>query len=271
VPPPRPAGGTLAVTIAPLPPLAEDPARRWRRYPLFKGETAAVAMGCHASVLSRGHVPHPPHAHAEEELLIALEGECELLLHDGADGQSRSLRIKPGAFVYYPSGLRHTIRNPGEDPVAYLMFRWRAWQGAASPEVAARLIDYGDAFAVSERPFATRRLLDLPTRWLKRLEAHTSVVRPGGGYAAHVDRHDVAVLLLEGEIETAGRTVMSPAAIYYPAGTPHGLRAAGPAPARYLVFEFHGRPGAMGGGPAPWRRAFGRVAASLKALRWWRR
>ena len=73
------------------------------------------------------------------------------------------------------------------------------------------------------------------------LHAHTSVVQPGGGYAAHVDAHDVAIVLHSGKVATLGRVLEGPAVIYYSAGESHGLRNVGSEPARYLVFEFHSK------------------------------
>src|SRR5690606_38097094 len=68
-----------------------------------------------------------------------------------------------------------------------------------------------------------------------------------GGYKAHRDRHDVAIVLLSGRLEADGKTVEPFDLLYHSAGTLHGLHNAGDAPARYLVFEFE-RPG---GGPDP--------------------
>ena len=64
-------------------------------------------------------------------------------------------------------------------------------------------------------------------------------MQPGAGYAPHVDCHDVAIVVLSGQIETLGEVVKPHGVIFYAAGQPHGLRNAGEEPAEYLVFEFH--------------------------------
>lgn len=64
--------------------------------------------------------------------------------------------------------------------------------------------------------------------------------KPGAAYAAHVDAYDVAIVVLEGEVETLGQRVGAHGLIFYPAGEAHGMSNPGPALARYLVFEFHG-------------------------------
>ncbi len=94
---------------------------------MFNGATPIVEeMSCHVSVLSPLHSPHPPHAHEEEELLIALQGEAELIISDSpSTGHARTETLSPGSFIYYPAGQHHTIRNSGTSPITYLMFKWR--------------------------------------------------------------------------------------------------------------------------------------------------
>src|SRR5262249_8342483 len=96
-------------------PLTEDPERRWKPYRMFNGATPIVEeLSCHASVLSPGFTPHPPHSHEEEELLIALQGEAELVICDSpSTDHPHTERLSPGSFVYYPAGQHHTIRNTG--------------------------------------------------------------------------------------------------------------------------------------------------------------
>ena len=94
---------------------------------MFNGATPIIEeLSCHASVLSPGFTPHPPHSHEEEELLIALQGEADLIISDGpSTDYARTERLSPGSFIYYPAGQYHTIRNSGVSPISYLMFKWR--------------------------------------------------------------------------------------------------------------------------------------------------
>jgi quercetin dioxygenase-like cupin family protein len=199
----------------------------WKPYPAFEGTTADLpAVTCHASVLQNGHSPHPPHTHAEEEILLLLTGQVELEL-DGA-----SERLRPGELVYYPVGFAHTLRTTSAEPATYVMFKWRG----ATDEPPGRSLSFERFDTV--RPGV---LFEGPTRYLRKLHSHVTVLESGGGYEPHADAYDVAIVLLEGEVETIGGRAAPHDVIFYRAGEEHGMRNVGDTPARYVVFEFHGR------------------------------
>ncbi len=223
----------------------------WRRHPFFRGSTPNLAaLGCHASVLAPGRTPHPPHEHAEEELLIALDGQPELVILDDAGREVRH-RLQRGSFVYYPAWRTHTIHNPGLEDASYLMYRWRSApnRGANRLETRTFTLDLEPNASPDPeaKPFATRPVLHGPTLYLRTLHAHLSRLQPGAGYGAHADEHDIAILVLEGCVETLGREVPANSVIFYAAGQEHGLRNRGTLPATYLVFEFHGSPAVSAG------------------------
>jgi quercetin dioxygenase-like cupin family protein len=223
-------------------PLAEDPVKRWKPHPIFRGPTPSLhSMSCHASVLSAAHSPHPPHAHLEEELLIVLDGEAVIAVVDRRDPKKpKTARMPAGSFVYYPAYQHHTIYNPGPQPVTYLMFKWRSAVGEAEQPLATSAFNLDTVPAPeSGKPFATRLLFNSPTSLLKKLHAHVTHLQPGAGYPPHRDDYDVAIVVLSGNVQSLGRTVRSPGVIYYAAGEPHGMTNIGDVPARYLVFEFH--------------------------------
>jgi quercetin dioxygenase-like cupin family protein len=96
---------------------------------------------------------------------------------------------------------------------------------------------------LAAEPFATQGrtrtlLFEGPSRLLRRLHAHASFARPGEGSAPHQDPHDVAVVVLEGALETTSGRVEAPGIIFHPAGRSHFLRSVGAQPARYLAIEF---------------------------------
>src|SRR5204862_42584 len=65
-------------------------------------------------------------------------------------------------------------------------------------------------------------IFDRPTRYLRKLQGHVTVLEPGAGYDAHADAYDVAIVVLEGEVETIGGRAAPHDAIFYRAGEPHG-------------------------------------------------
>lgn len=224
-------------------PLAGDPATGWKPHPCFLGATPNLAsMSCHVSVLEPERCPHPPHQHPEEEILVVLDGEADLVLVDGA-GEEEVHRVQRGDFAYYPAGQLHTLRTPAGARATYLMFKWTGRAGDAADPLATSVIRH-DGPAGSETDagegFVPRFVLESPTRWLRRLHCHLSTVAPGAGYEPHVDDHDVALVLLEGAIETAGVRLCGTGVAYLPAGEAHGMHNPGSVPARYLVFELHG-------------------------------
>jgi quercetin dioxygenase-like cupin family protein len=247
VPPPPPSAGDMlmvetAIHTFELPLGDGMPAKPWQPFPALRGATrTCTEMSCHASVLVGGHSPHPPHSHVEEEILIPLHGEVELTIPAGPDDPApRIERLRPGAFVYYPAWQYHTIRNPGTSPVGYLMFKWQAPLTGAERPLAVDVHRFGDlAPPAGARPFWTSRLFEGPTGCLGKLHSHLSVLEPGAGYEPHRDAYDVAIVTLEGTVETLGQRVGPMSVIYYAAGELHGMKNAGVGPAKYLVFEFH--------------------------------
>ena len=247
VPPPPPSsGGTPMVETAihsfALPLGENEPTKPWQPFPAFRGPTRCLTdMSCHASVLVGGHVPHPPHQHIEEEILIVLHGEVELTIPSGpADPAPRIERLGPGSFVYYPAWQWHTIRNPGTAPVGYLMFKWKAPERESNGRLGTEVIRLEDMLPPDGAPpLWQRRLMEGPTGCLGKLHSHLTVLAPGAGYEPHRDAYDVAIIPFAGTVETLGHSVSPKSVIYYGAGELHGMRNHGSEPARYLVFEFH--------------------------------
>jgi len=224
----------------PLPPEKE---KGWKPYPIFKGFSEGIeSMACHTSVLIHQQCPHPPHKHKEEELLLLLAGEVDLTLpkvNTGIKGHRK--RLKPGEFVYYPAQFSHTIETVSEEPANYMMFKWYSrgqfWGGKLKYGHFNIFDEVKDSKV--EDGFRPRRLFEGPTNCLKKLHCHVSTLTPGAGYDPHVDPYDVAIILLQGEVETIGERVGAESVIFYPAGESHGIFNPGEVTAKYIVFEFH--------------------------------
>jgi quercetin dioxygenase-like cupin family protein len=223
-------------------PLAANADTGFSYYPQYRGSMRTVAsLSCHVSSLAQGCSPHPPHTHAEEEILIMLQGEADIVLPAQPAGQ-RERKLRAGEFVYYPADFPHTLRAVSAEPANYLMFKWRGARRALRDRLGFQHIDLKTVEPGRGRQGLDARVLfEGATGYLGTLHAHLSFLAPGAGYAPHIDAHDGAIVLLQGEVETLDQRVRSHGIIHFASGQPHGMRNPGAGPASYLVFEFHAR------------------------------
>lgn len=177
------------------------PPKPWQALPLFSGAAQTVAcLTCHTSALAPAHSPHPPHSHLAEELLVVLDGEAELVLADSPDDPApRRERCRPGTVAYFPAYQHATIRNVGSTPLRYAMLQWHGDPVASDTTLPVRIVqpDGDDAAGAAVRH---RLLFEQPTDFLGKLHAHRTTIEPGGGYAAHADPHDIAIIVLSGRV-----------------------------------------------------------------------
>jgi len=240
-----PKGGTINSGISELDiPKKADPLNGWKSYPIVSGSTAFTrSFSYHCSVLVPGHCPHPPHVHQDEEILIMLSGEAELNLPGiEADDGSKKTILKSGQFVYYPAQFAHTLIAQGPEPANYLMFKWNGKKTGNQKILDYGQYDFKELFKAAglENGFAPKLVFEGPTMYLKKLHCHVTTLTPGSGYPPHADHYDVAIVMLEGCVETLGQRVNPYGVIFYKAGEPHGMRNPTDQLARYVVFEFHG-------------------------------
>lgn len=227
-------------------PFQEDKQKGFKPHPIFRGSTKTMtSLGCHVSILSSGIMPHEPHVHDHEELLIMLSGETELVIVDDKPSPTETRhKVRQGFFAYYPAHQRHTIQNVGDRPATYLMFKWYAETDPnEQPPLQTSIFNYEDIAGgpptQSTDGWDRWRLFAGPTKYLRKLSCHLSTLEPNAGYMPHVDAYDVALLVVGGTVETVGKTIGPTGVIFYPAGEPHGIKNVGHDRASYLVFEFH--------------------------------
>jgi mannose-6-phosphate isomerase-like protein (cupin superfamily) len=227
-------------------PLEPDVEEGWKPYFLFRGFTSEMkSLACHAAVLIQGHMPHRPHLHKEEEILLLLDGEVEIIISDGlTPHETKRRRLKRGEFVYYPSNFAHTLQTMSEVPASYMMYKWYAHSKENKAALKFGHYNVFESLSKTEgkKGFCTRLLFEGPTVFLKKLHCHITSLSPQTGYEPHVDDYDVSIIVLEGEVETLGKRVGPHSVIYYAAGKPHGMYNPGEVTAKYIVFEFHGHP-----------------------------
>jgi radical SAM protein with 4Fe4S-binding SPASM domain len=237
----------LVSRVCPLSiPLPGDSVTGFRSYPIFKGMAASIGpLASHVSVLSTGISPHAPHVHDEEEILFLLAGEVDLIFPDetGPSGE-KTRRLGADQCVYYPAGFAHTLRTVSNEPANYVMFKWKS--DHRQDGTALSFIQYDvhvqDDILPADGGFRAKLGFEGPTRYLSKLRCHVSTLTPGAGYEPHSDGYHVAIIVLQGEVETLGKRVLPHGIISYAAGEPHGMRNPGQSTAKYIVFEFHGEP-----------------------------
>jgi len=67
----------------------------------------------HISTLNPGMMPHPPHKHPNEELIIVRQGTVEAL------SNGEWIRVGPGSVIFNGSNQVHGFRNVGTEPAIY--------------------------------------------------------------------------------------------------------------------------------------------------------
>lgn len=69
-------------------------------------------------VLDPGKSPHPPHTHAEEEVMIVETGKGEIF----CDG--KTTKVGPGSVMYTAPQAPHGIVNTGDKPLIFYFVKW---------------------------------------------------------------------------------------------------------------------------------------------------
>jgi quercetin dioxygenase-like cupin family protein len=99
----------------------ERPTAQGGRRTVFAAPTATLdELEYHTTTLSPGASPHPPHTHANEELLIIKSGEVEAYVN----GEWQ--RAPEGSLVFFATMVPHTVRNSGTVPATYHVVNWAA-------------------------------------------------------------------------------------------------------------------------------------------------
>lgn len=196
-------------------------------------------LDLHYSILQAGARPHPPHVHVEEEVIVLVAGRVRIFRGEEGAGQ-RVTELERGQLAYHASREPHTIEAIGPGAARYVIFKWQGRWELDGNALESRDYDFREALAAEGAGgFSTTLLFEAQTAQVGKLHAHVSAMRPGGGYDAHRDFHDIGIVLLEGAVETLGNQVRADGVMFYPADSLHGMRNGESEMARYVVFEFH--------------------------------
>ena len=87
-------------------------------------------LECHVTTLNKGNAAHPPHRHADEELLIVKEGVVEALV------AGEWVKLGPGSVIFQAANIDHAIRNVGEGRATYHVIKWNSPGMLAKREAA---------------------------------------------------------------------------------------------------------------------------------------
>jgi quercetin dioxygenase-like cupin family protein len=86
---------------------------------LCKSPTATLdQLEMHVTTLNPGQMPHQPHRHVNEELIIMREGNCETL------SNGTWVKVEPGSVIFNASNSLHGLRNIGTTPATYHVINW---------------------------------------------------------------------------------------------------------------------------------------------------
>ena len=70
-------------------------------------------------VLKAGMVPHPPHQHPEEEIMLVTEGAGEITV------EAQAYPVAPGSMMYCSAQRLHGI-TAGAHGLTFYFYKWRA-------------------------------------------------------------------------------------------------------------------------------------------------
>ena len=92
----------------------------------FSAPTATLQnLEVHVTTLNPGQMPHPPHRHPNEEMIIIQKGTVEAL----SNGEWK--RVGPGSVIFNGSNQLHGLKNVGTEPAVYHVINFKT---AATPE-----------------------------------------------------------------------------------------------------------------------------------------
>jgi quercetin dioxygenase-like cupin family protein len=84
---------------------------------ILKGAThSGFAIDLHESELEPGQMPHAPHHHFHEEVLLIKEGQLEVTVN------GKTTQLGAGSVAYLASGDHHGWKNSGTTTARYFVF-----------------------------------------------------------------------------------------------------------------------------------------------------
>ena len=95
------------------------PTKVGERRPVCDAPTPTLAnLEIHITTLNPGESPHPPHHHADEELMIVKEGTLAALQGD------KTNIVEDGGLIFEASNETHGLRNIGTNRATYFVIKF---------------------------------------------------------------------------------------------------------------------------------------------------
>lgn len=201
----------------------------------------------HVTTLNAGLMSHPPHQHAQEELIILRDGTLDVTI----DGVTR--RAGPGSLFFFAANDFHNVTNVGDTPATYFVFNFataatrtlagNSAAGLAAPgKLGSTVFDWQKLEAKPTKTGERRPVADSPTTTLANFACHVTTLRPGvAAHAAHRHPDEEIVLVREGTLEATINGVTTRAGagsiLFYASNDEHGMRNAGGTTASYYVIR----------------------------------
>lgn len=83
---------------------------------VFDGEThLGFPIELHMTELGPGQMPHAPHSHSHEEVMMLRKGMLD------ATYGGQTVRLTAGSVIYMASNVEHGWKNPGTEPAEYFV------------------------------------------------------------------------------------------------------------------------------------------------------
>lgn len=226
--------------------MEEDPETGWAIGILFFGPTSFLGELCVHTGLLSGHVmPHPPHCHEHEELIIALSENIEFVGCDADSDVQYARPVDRGSLLFTGSNIPHSVRNNASHPATYFHLRWKNTATGFPSEMQHLEFYYspgsrsGDFKSSTHEDSETIEIYSGPTRYLPRLRALFTRILPGGVIPSHSHAHEVTFLFISGLVEINGRRLEAPGFAFMGSRVPHSIINHGQQPAEYYAFELH--------------------------------
>ena len=194
---------------------------------------------CHVTTLLPGAMSHPPHRHAQEELVILKEGTLEVSINGKIE------KVDAGSFFFFSSNDLHNVKNVGAAPAIYSVFNFTT---AATHRVAAEGAQRSAIFSwekLAVKPTKTgerREITNSPTPTFLNFESHVTTLNPGNSpHPPHHHPDEEWLIVKDGTVDVTINGVThhaGPGAIcFFASNEEHGLTNASSASVTYYILR----------------------------------